>query len=63
MRKGVIEALHQGMTPEQKKRLADYNQAQEWTVQCWNCRNPVTRKLSDLHGPCPHCGKELSKRG
>lgn len=63
MKKAVVEALYKGMSEEQRKVLTEFNQKQEWTVQCWNCRNPVTRKLSDLHGPCPHCGKELSKRG
>ena len=51
-----------GMSQEQKEALAAFNHEQEWTIQCWNCRKPVTRKLSALHGPCPHCGVELSKR-
>lgn len=58
----VLTALHEGMSEEQRKRLAEFNAAQEWTIQCWNCRGKVTRKLPDMHGPCPHCGKELSKR-
>lgn len=62
MKKHVIEALHQGMTDEQRERLRAFNATQEWTVQCWNCRGFVTRKLDALSGPCPHCGKELSKK-
>ena len=50
------------MPEEQKKALKTFNDKQEWTFQCWNCRKSVTRKLEDMHGPCPHCGKELSKR-
>lgn len=51
-----------GMSEEQKRVLREFNTKQDWTIQCWNCRGFVTRKLADLHGPCPHCGVELSKR-
>lgn len=54
--------LYKEMPEEQRKALKAFNDKQEWTVQCWNCRKPVTGLLKDLHGPCPHCGKELSKR-
>lgn len=52
----------EGMSEEQKKVLREFNSKQDWTIQCWNCRGFVTRKLTDLHGPCPHCSVELSKR-
>lgn len=52
-----------GMPADQKAALKAHNEAQEWDIQCWNCRGKVTRKLADLHGPCPHCGVELSKKG
>lgn len=52
-----------GMPEAQKAALKAFNQAQEWDFQCWNCRGKVTRKLADMHGPCPHCHVELSKRG
>lgn len=51
-----------GMSTEQRKVLAAFNATQLWMVQCWNCRGRVERKLDDLHGPCPHCGAELSRR-
>ena len=51
-----------GMPADQREALKKFNSEQEWTVQCWNCRKTVTRTLNMLHGPCPHCGVELSKR-
>lgn len=61
MKQQVIERLYNGMSDEQKKRLNDFNMAQEWRVQCWNCRG-INEVHLDALGDCKHCGKPLGRR-